>query len=180
MGLAGRLPGPRGFGVLALTAAAGIALGVHGWGARHSALPSGSLAGGPKPRTTSASPSPRQAGPAAPTAGPAGTASASPAAGPLLRSQSYAAYSFQVWPGTPTAPAKAATTGLSITVRRQGSGISVTAGVSGQPPSAPQFYAHGAKVYVIEASMGDDSGNSDYSLGDDGLVVTDAAGRILQ
>jgi hypothetical protein len=35
-------------------------------------------------------------------------------------------------------------------------------------------------VYVIEASMGDDSGNSDYSLGDDGLAVTDSQGRIVQ
>jgi hypothetical protein len=34
-------------------------------------------------------------------------------------------------------------------------------------------------VYVVEASMGDDSGNSDYNLGDDGLIVTDAAGRVV-
>jgi hypothetical protein len=36
------------------------------------------------------------------------------------------------------------------------------------------------RVYVVEASLGDDSGNSDYSLGDDGLVVTDAQGRIIR
>jgi len=56
----------------------------------------------------------------------------------------------------------------------------VTAGVVGQPANAPRFYARGAVVYVVEASLGDDSGNSDYSLGDDALVVTDAQGRILQ
>jgi hypothetical protein len=33
---------------------------------------------------------------------------------------------------------------------------------------------------VLEASLGDDSGNSDFNLGDDGLVVTDSSGRILQ
>jgi hypothetical protein len=33
---------------------------------------------------------------------------------------------------------------------------------------------------VIEAAMGDDSGTSDYNLGDDGLVITDSRGRILQ
>jgi hypothetical protein len=33
---------------------------------------------------------------------------------------------------------------------------------------------------VIEASLGDDSGGSDYNLGDDGLVVTDATGRVVQ
>jgi hypothetical protein len=27
--------------------------------------------------------------------------------------------------------------------------------------------------------MGDDSGSSDYNLGDDGIVVTDAHGRIV-
>jgi len=35
-------------------------------------------------------------------------------------------------------------------------------------------------VYVVEASMGDEAGSSDYNLGDDGVVVTDAHGRILQ
>jgi hypothetical protein len=70
-------------------------------------------------------------------------------------------------------------TGLSISVHRTGSGISVSAGVSGQP-AADHAYAGGARVYVIEASMGDEAGNSDYNLGDDGVVVTDAQGRIVQ
>ncbi len=55
----------------------------------------------------------------------------------------------------------------------------VTAGANGQPSAAPHFYSGGARVYVVEASLGDDSGDSDYSLGDDALVVTDAQGRIL-
>jgi hypothetical protein len=38
----------------------------------------------------------------------------------------------------------------------------------------------GARVYVVEASLGDDSGNADYNLGDDGLVVTNAQGRIVR
>jgi len=69
---------------------------------------------------------------------------------------------------------------LAITVRRHGSGITVTAGVAGQPPTPARTYPTGTAVYVIEATMGDDSGNSDYNLGDDGLIVTDAQGRILQ
>jgi len=56
----------------------------------------------------------------------------------------------------------------------------VTAGVAGQPPPPARLYPTGAAVYVVEAAMGDDSGNTDYNLGDDGLVVTDAQGRILQ
>jgi hypothetical protein len=85
-----------------------------------------------------------------------------------------------VWPGPVSAAAKAAGTGLLISVRRQGSGIVVTAGVAGQPSPSPRFYPSGTKVYVIEATMGDDSGNSDFNLGDDGLAVTDAQGRILR
>jgi hypothetical protein len=84
-----------------------------------------------------------------------------------------------VWPGAPGAAAQAALIGLSVKVRRQGSGIMVTAGANGQPSAAPRFYYGGARVYVVEGSLGDDSGNSDYSLGDDALVVTDAQGRIL-
>jgi hypothetical protein len=33
-------------------------------------------------------------------------------------------------------------------------------------------------VYVVEVSLGDDSGGTDYNLGDDGLVVTNAQGRL--
>ena len=71
-------------------------------------------------------------------------------------------------------------TGLTISVHRSGGGISVTAGLTGQhvPPAA--FYPSGAKVYVVEASFGDDANDADYSLGDDGLVVTDSGGRIVR
>jgi hypothetical protein len=84
-----------------------------------------------------------------------------------------------VWPGTPSASAQAALTGLSVTVHRTTGGLSVIAGVNGQPAGSPHVYPGGTRVYVVEASMGDDSGASDYNLGDDGLVVTDAQGRIV-
>ena len=97
----------------------------------------------------------------------------------MLRSQSFAQYAYAVWPGNPGPSARAAQAGLTITVRRQGTGLSVVAGVIGQQQSAPTYYPLGARVYVVEASFGDDSGNSDYNLGDDGIVVTDAQGRIV-
>jgi hypothetical protein len=71
-------------------------------------------------------------------------------------------------------------TGLKIIVHSKQGGINVTASVIGQTAPAPVFYPGGARVYVIEAAMGDDSGNSDFNLGDDGIVVTDAGGRILR
>lgn len=179
MRFTGKPAGPLGLALLAVTALTGVILGVHGWSGRHSGLPAGALAGSSSSQAAGARPG-RTAGPSAPAAGPSAPAASPSGPGPLLSAQSYAQYSFKVWPGTPGAAAQAALTGLTVKVVRQGSGIMVTAGVAGQPTAAPHFYAHGAVVYVVEASLGDDSGNSDYSLGDDGLVVTDAQGRILQ
>ena len=191
MRIAGETVGPRGIAVLAVSAAVGGLLGVHGWSGRHNGLPSTLASQGPSPSATahpgpsSASSTPGRSteGPpatASPTASAPAPGSPAPSPGPKLSSQSYASYAFQEWPGPVSSAAKAAATGLVITVRKHGSGIMVTAGVAGQPTPAARFYPTGAKVYVIEASMGDDSGNSDYNLGDDGLAVTDSQGRILQ
>ncbi|NYD42959.1 hypothetical protein [Nocardioides panaciterrulae] len=151
--------------LLAAAVAAGL-LAVHGWSTRQTGPPPGQLGAG----AASASPTtPAGGGPAGRPSGP----------GPLLASQSFASYAYRVWPGAPSAAARTAMTGLSISVSRAGSGLSVRAGVSGQPGTA-HAYPGGARVYVVEASMGDEAGSSDYNLGDDGVVVTDAHGRILQ
>ena len=177
MRFSGKPAGPLGLALLAVTALTGVVLAVHGWSGRHSGLPAGALAAS-SPAQAPSAPAPSSSAPAATPSSPGASPAGGP--GPLLSAQSYAQYSFRVWPGTPDAAAQAALTGLTVKVLRHGSGIMVTAGVVGQPANAPRFYSHGAMVYVVEASMGDDSGNSDYSLGDDGLVVTDAQGRILQ
>jgi hypothetical protein len=78
-----------------------------------------------------------------------------------------------------SATARQAMTGLSISATRVPDGISVKAGVNGQSATA-RTYPGGARVYVVESSLGDDSNSSDYNLGDDGLIVTDVRGRILQ
>jgi len=173
--------GPRGLIVLGIAALAGVALADHGWATYHGAAAPGSLGRGVAAATpagpTSKPPArPNHAVTAGPTTSPGGAGS-SP--GPLLSSQSYAPYAFQVWPGPVTATAQAALTGLSISVHRVANGLSVSASVNGQPAGPAHVYAVGARVYVVEASMGDDSSNSDYNLGDDGLVVTDAQGRLL-
>jgi hypothetical protein len=176
MRFSGKPARPLGLALLAVTALTGVVLAVHGWSGRHSGLPAGALAAS-SPAEAPSAPAPSSSAPAATPSSP-GASPSGP--GPLLSAQSYAQYSFRVWPGTPSAAGQAALTGLTVKVARRGSGIMVTAGVIGQPANPAQFYAHGAVVYVVEASMGDDSGNSDYSLGDDGLVVTDAQGRIVQ
>lgn len=191
MRIAGETIGARGVALLAVTAVVGIVLANHGWSNRNNGVPpAGAAIGGPAPSASAPSPSspatspgPRQGPTAGPTTGPSKAPSRGPTPeptpGPKLSSQSYASYAYQVWPGTLSAAAKAAETGLMISVRRQGTGISVSAGVVGQPAPTARYYPTGTRVYVIEASLGDDSGNSDYNLGDDGLVVTDAQGRIL-
>jgi hypothetical protein len=180
MRIAGETVGVRGLALLSVTAVVGLFLGAHGWAERHHGLPPATLPGTAataSPAGSPASPAQSPSSSVAPAQGP--SASPAPSAGPKLSSQSYAGYSFLVWPGTPSTAAQAAETGLIIKVSKQGKGISVAAGVAGQATAAPRYYPTGVKVYVIEASMGDDSG-SDFNLGDDGLIVTDSQGRILQ
>jgi hypothetical protein len=182
MRLGGDTVGRWGLSLLAVAGVLGVILAIHGWAGHGSgvvpvAAPAGSSSAGPS--AAGASPA-ASATPSAPAATPASpSASPSSSTGPLLRAQPYASYAFQVWPGTLSTAAKQALTGLTVSVRRQSAGLSVTAGVVGQASASPHVYRAGARVYVVEASMGDDSGNSDYNMGDDGLVVTDSAGRIV-
>jgi hypothetical protein len=183
--------GLRGALVLAAAGIAGIVLAVNGWSARHVGL---AAAAGGLSASSATSSSAASAAPSPAPSAASGTASTSPApsasashgaspsasTGPLLSSEPYASYAFLVWPGTPNAAARQAETGLKITVGRLKAGISVTAGVNGQPAPAAHTYLNGAKVYVVESSLGDDSGDSDYNLGDDGLVITNAQGRVVQ
>src|SRR5215472_7576584 len=140
--------GFRGLTVLLLASLAGIALAVLGWSQRYTGLVAhavGGLGSASAPATPAASPR------------PATSASASP--GPLLRSEPYAQYAYLVWPGTPSVAAQQAVSGLAISVTREAGGISVRAGVAGQPTGPAHFYANGRGVYVIESSLGDDAAN---------------------
>lgn len=192
MRLGGEQVGRWGLVVLAATGVAGLILAVHGWSGRGaSATPS--LAGGtpaavpaPGSGTAGSSPSPRAtASPAGAAARPAASApgaarSSAPAPGPMLSSEPYASVAYRIWPGPVSSTASQAMTGLAISVHQRADGLAVTAAARGQGPATSHLYPRGVRVYVVEASMGDDSGNLDYSLGDDGLVVTDAQGRIIQ
>jgi hypothetical protein len=166
--------GRWGLVILMVAGVLGGVLAVHGWSARTTGLPRVTLGGG---RSATAPPStqPSQAGPTAPGSSPSADHHR-----PLLSAQPYANAAFQIWPGNPSAAAKTALIGLNVSVKQQGSALVVTAGVNGQAASSPRTYMGGVRVYVIEASLGDDSGNTDYNLGDDALVVTDAKGGIIQ
>ncbi|HWF79244.1 MAG TPA: hypothetical protein VN695_01595 [Streptosporangiaceae bacterium] len=165
--------GRWGLVVLAVTGALGVILAVHGWSVRSTDLPRVTL-GASRPVSAPRTTQPPAQGPSSPAHSPSADHR------PLLRAQPYANVAYEVWPGTPSAAAKAALTGLSVSVRRQGSALVIMAGVIGQAAPTPRRYAGGARVYVVESSLGDDSGNTDYNLGDDALVVTDAKGGIIQ
>ena len=172
--------GFRGLTVLLIAGLAGIGLAVLGWSQRYTGLVAHDVGGlGSASAPAAAAASPRSAA-TAPQAGPSAASSAAASPGPLLSSEPYAQYAYLEWPGTPSVAAQQAASGLTISVTRQPGGIAVRAGVVGQPRGPAHFYANGRSVYVIESSLGDDAANVDYNLGDDGLVVTDAHGRILQ
>jgi hypothetical protein len=177
--------GPRGLTLLAVAGAVGVVLAIHGWANHNAAGALGPLGLSSAAARQSARTEPSASAASAPlpspsaTAGPVRPASPAISVGPLLKSQPFAPYAFGIWPGTPTSAARAALTGLSVSVRRQATGLSVTAAANGQQPGTAHFYPGGVRVYVVEASMGDDSGSSDYNLGDDGIVITDSQGRIV-
>ncbi|MDA8365446.1 MAG: hypothetical protein M0Z62_00630 [Actinomycetota bacterium] len=99
--------------------------------------------------------------------------------GPPLSSSQYAPYAYQIYPGTPSQQAQAALSGIDFHVTPGKTSFTISVGVAGGSSRSSTF-PNGDKVYVIEASFGDDSGSADYSYGDDNILETNAAGRIVQ
>lgn len=191
--------GSRALALLVVTGAVGIGLAIHGYGRGGvtgtgglGALASTSGSHGHTSSGTSAPASPAPARHSSPSttktsgAGSSTTNSSSSTApaqriGPLLSSTPYAQYAFQVYPGPETSQTRLATAGFKIQVQPRGGAMQlrVAATGSGQGAQTSNF-AFGDHVYFIEASLGDDSGNLEYNFGDDGLVITDAQGHIVQ
>ncbi len=170
--------GPRGLALLAAVAILGLGLGVHGYGASQKAASDGLAPVGGRQGIRS---TPATA--ATPASSPNPTPSPSPAAqrGPKLADSQYAPYAFQIYPGPLDQGTRQALAGFHITVQSVSGGLEVLVQVLGssQPPFR-QTYSGAARIYFIEANMGDDSGNSEFNLGDDGLIATDAQGTILK
>ena len=177
--------GRLGLLVLGVTGVVGVILAVHGYG--RGLVPAGPAASSPPP-STAASPTtgPRPAGTSATASSsrsPGSTTTASAPTqklGPLLSSTQYAPYAFEIYPGVLTAQARVATTGFHVNVSTGPTMITVHVSVGGSSGGQSSSYALGDRVYFVETSLGDDSGSSDYNLGDDGILVTDHDGRIVQ
>jgi hypothetical protein len=175
--------GPVGGMLLGAAGLVGLLLAIHGYG--HGGLAAGTLAAPAKSAQTRSSSARASAGSGSTTTTQAASSTSSPPAqkvGPLLSSTQYAPYAYQLYPGQETSQAKLATAGFGVKITPDPGGsftLSVSAAGSGQGPQT-HTYAAGDRVYFIEASFGDDSANSEYNFGDDGVVVTDASGHIVQ
>lgn len=93
----------------------------------------------------------------------------------------YAPYAVPLYP-TRSAQASQALSGFTVQIAASGpltDKLQVfIAGTS--TPALSQVIARTDKVYFVEGSMGDDGPGIDTNGGDDGLVVTNAAGYIMQ
>jgi hypothetical protein len=187
--------GPQGLLLLAVTGILGLALAINGYGhgttlagaanaLPPSQLPATSQSPTSRPKTSASS---TTSGPStSTTTGPAHQPSPSASGGaqkvgPLLSSTPYAPYAYQLYPGPVSPQAHLSTAGFGIHISRVAGNISVNVSVIGSPqPAHKSTYPSTYRVYFIEATFGDDSGDADYNYGDDGLVVTTPAGRIVQ
>jgi hypothetical protein len=76
--------------------------------------------------------------------------------------------------------ARQAMAGFTYSAKRAGGSVNFTLYVSGggQSPIS-KTYPASDHIYFVEANLGDDSGNSEYNFGDDGLIATDASGHVV-
>ncbi|HVD02569.1 MAG TPA: hypothetical protein VNF75_00255 [Candidatus Dormibacteraeota bacterium] len=130
--------------------------------------------------SASQSPTPSSKGSPSPSASPSASPSGSATPGPLLSSTSYASYTYQLYPGTPSSTARQALAGFSFKATPAGSSVNFTLYISGggQAPIS-KTYPSNDHIYFVEANLGDDSGNAEYNFGDDGLIVTDPSGHVV-
>ena len=177
--------GKVGLSVLALTALGAGGMAIHGYGhgvvtngGNISAAPSSSSGSSTQSPSSSSSSS---AGSSSSTKSASGSSSPKVKLGPVLSSTQYAKYAFQIYPGSESSQTKLALAGFVVKVHPGATSETITLAPASSPSSTQSAtYAKGDKVYFIEASFSDDSGNNDYGGSDDGVVVTTPAGRIVE
>ncbi len=185
--------GKVGLSLLAVTALGAAGLAFHGYGHGvvtnggniSAAVPtsSGSTTQGSTTKSTksSNSPSSSSSGSSSTAKSASGSAAAPVKLGPVLSSTQYAKYAFQIYPGSESSQTKLALAGFVVKVHPGATAETITLAPASSPTSTQSAtYAKGDKVYFIEASFSDDSGNNDYGGSDDGVIVTTPAGRIVE
>ena len=100
--------------------------------------------------------------------------------GTLFASQPYASYSYLIAPGNVSQQSRLALDGYNMTVSSQlDDSEAVTLFVVGTNSNRHIALTSGEKLYIVEASFGDDGPNYDGSLADDGFVVVDRNGYVV-
>ncbi|MHB1614219.1 MAG: hypothetical protein ACYCYA_07830 [Actinomycetes bacterium] len=192
--LLGEPIGPRGAGLLGIVAVAGVALALTRPAGTSLTSASTSLTGAASatsptaPSTgTSSAPAPSTPAPStgtsstpAPSTGTSSTPAPSASIGPLLSSTPYAAYADPIYPGALSATTRTALAGFTVSLVHQGTNVRLTLNMAGSTqPAAVRTVPASDHIYFVEANLGDDSGSSEYNLGDDGLVITNASGHVV-
>lgn len=171
--------GFRGLLLLAAAALVGIGLAVHGYGR-------GVVVGSAGIQALRSTDSPSPASTHHQTSPPPTAASPSPSGpsqklGPLLSSTQFAGYAYRIYTGPQTSRTRQATAGFTVQVNPHAGVIVVSIAPAGSNQSAQTAtYPSSDRVYFIETTFGDDATDVDYNGGDDGLVVTNAQGYVVQ
>jgi hypothetical protein len=188
--------GTIGLAVLLAGAVLAIGLAIHGYGNRGLALPSvATSAASPgrsqphpttttsKGATTNSTSGSTSTSTTNSTSGSTYTSTTSPAVklGPALSSTQYASYAYRIYPGSVSGSAQQAMAGYSISTKVSGANVVVAVSTAGSSQAPSQkTYPAADTVYFVEASLGDDSGTTELNPGDDGLIVTNPQGRIVE
>lgn len=177
--------GAVGLAVLVVTAALAGLLAIHGYRSHGLALapiaPSTarSARSQPPPSTTSTT---SKGAPARSTGASTSSTTSPPAKlGPALSSTQYASYAYRIYPGPVSASTQQAMAGYNISTKLSGSKVVVAvSGVGSSQAPSRRSYPAVDNVYFIEANFGDDSGVTELDASDDGLVVTNPQGLIVE
>jgi len=98
-----------------------------------------------------------------------------------LSSTQYAGFTYLIYPGPVSASAQQAMAGYSISTQSSGGNVVIAVSAAGSSQTASKkTYPSTDKIYFVEANLGDDSGATELDPSDDGLVVTNPQGRIVE
>ncbi len=101
--------------------------------------------------------------------------------GTLFSSTQVSGYSYQIYPGQISPQARAALTGFNMSQYALANGSEmVNISLSGTNQQQSIVLKPGYKLYIIETTFGDDGYHFDSSLGDDGFVMVDPNGYVVQ
>lgn len=137
--------------------------------------------GGPPASSSSSASSKSSSGTSTSGAGSSSSSGSAPSHGQLLSTSQFGPISYQIYPSRSSSAVQAAEDGFTIHVAPTSGGMLLIS-IKSQFPGGPslQQKALGTDhVYWVEANYGDDAPGQDGNLGDEGVLLTDAQGYIV-